>query len=57
MQMHAALLPLLFVAGFISEAKLITFIVLDDFSKACSQLELLDLNSPRHPYPKQTAKL
>ena len=48
---------LLFMAGFISEAKLIPFIALNDFSKACSQLELLDINPPRHPYPKQTTKL
>lgn len=33
--------PLYFIAGFISEAKLTTDIVLDDFSKAFLQLELL----------------
>jgi len=48
---------LVFIAGFISEPKLIAFIVLDDFSKACLQLHLLDMKSPRCPYAKQTAKL
>lgn len=46
---------LLFLAGFISEAEPTTFIVLDDIPAACSQLALLDTDSRRHLYPKQTA--